>query len=63
MDIMIRIGISSLKRENGRVGRSIELNDSLHGQRAIDEIWWFIVDIFHLNDDSLIVRIYININK
>jgi len=59
VNVVIRIGIASLEREDGRVGWSVELDDSLHGQWPVDEIRRFIVDIFHLNDHTLVVGICI----
>jgi hypothetical protein len=57
VDVVIRIGIASLEREDGRVWRSVELDDSLHGQWPVDEIRRLIIDIFHLNDHTLVVGI------
>lgn len=54
---MIGIGITSLQREHRRIWRCIQLYNSLHRQWSIDEIWRFIVYIFHMNNDSLIIGI------
>ena len=57
MNVVVRIGIASLQGEDGRVGRSVELDDGLHGQRPIDEIRRLVVDILDLDNHALIVRI------
>lgn len=61
MDIVIRVGISRLQREDGRVGRSVELDDGLHRQRPVDEIRRLVIHILHLDDDALIVRVCIEL--
>lgn len=57
MNVVVRVRISGLEGKDGRVGRSVELDDGLHRKRPVDEVRRLVVDIFHLDDDSLIVRI------
>lgn len=57
VDIVVGVRVAGLQSEDGRVGRGVELDHSLHGQGPIDEVRRFVVDIFHLHDHALIVRI------
>lgn len=57
MDVMVRVGIASLQGEDGRVWRCIELDDGLHGQWPVDEVRRLVIDILHLNNHALIVRV------
>ena len=57
MDIVIGVRIASLQSEDGRVGWRIELHDGLHWQWSVDEVRRLVVDILHLHNDTLIVRI------
>ena len=57
VNVVVRVWITSLERKDGRVGWCIELDNGLHGQWPVDEIRWFVVNIFHLNDYALVVGI------
>ena len=57
VDVVVRVGIASLEGEDGRVWRCIELDDGLHGQWPVDEVRRLVIDILHLNNHALIVRV------
>ena len=57
VDVVVSVRIPGLQGEDGRVGRCVELDDGLHRQRPVDEVRRFIVDVFHLDNDALVVRI------
>lgn len=57
VDVVVRVGIASLQGEDGRVWRCIELDDGLHGQWPVDEVRRLVIDILHLNNHALIVRV------
>ena len=63
MDVVVCVGIASLEREDGRVWRCIELDNGLHGQWPVDEVRRLVIDILHLNNHALIVRVWQNRNK
>lgn len=46
-----------MEGEDGRVGGRVQLDDRLHGQGAVYEVGWFVVDVADVDDDALIVRI------
>lgn len=57
VDVVVRVGVTSLQREDGRVLRCIKLDDGLHGQRPVNEVRRLIIDILHLHNHALIVRV------
>ena len=46
-----------LQGEDARVGGRVQLDDCLHGKRAVDEVGRLVVDVLHLDDHTLVVRI------
>ena len=58
MKVVISVGILGLESEDRGVGRSVELDHGLHGQRSVDEVGRLIIDILHLDDHPLIVSVY-----
>lgn len=57
VDVVVSVRVSRLQGKNGRVRGCIQLHHSLHGQRAVDEIRRFIIDIPHVNNYALVVGI------
>ena len=57
MDVVVGVGVACLQGEDGRVGRGVELDDGLHRQRTVDEVRRLVVDVLHLDDHPLVVRI------
>lgn len=57
MDVVVCVGVTSLKREDGRVLGCVKLDDGLHGQRPVNEVRRLIIDILHLHNNALIVRV------
>ena len=54
---MVRVGVLGLQGEDPGVGRGVELDHRLHGQRAVDEVGRLVVDVLDADDDSLVVRV------
>ena len=57
MEVMVGVRVLGLQGEHGGVGGSVELHHGLHGQRSVDEIRRLVVDVFHFDDDALVVSI------
>lgn len=57
MNIMVCVRVSCLKRKNWCIWWGIQLNNGLHRQWTIDEIWWLVVNVLHMDDDALIVGV------
>ena len=57
VEVVIGVGVLGLHGEHGGVGRSVQLHHGLHGQRSVDEIGRLVVDVFHFDDDALVVSI------
>lgn len=60
MDVMVSVRVSGLQSEHRSVWRSVELYHSLHWQWSIDETRRFVVDVFDMNDDPLVVSVCSN---
>ena len=57
MQVVIRVGVLGLEREDPGVGWRVKLDDGLHGQRPVDEVGRLIIHVFHLHDDTLVVGV------
>ena len=57
VEVVVGVRVLGLQGEHGRVGRGVQLHHGLHGQRSVDEIRRLVVDVFHFDDDSLVVGI------
>ena len=57
MKVVISVGILGLESEDRGVGGSVELDHGLHGQGPVDEVGRLVIDVLHLDDHSLVVRI------
>ena len=57
MKVVIGVRIFSLKGEDSRVRRRVQLDDGLHRQRPVDEVGRLIVDVFHLHYNALVVGV------
>ena len=55
MDVVVGVWVTGLQREDGGVGRRVELHHRLHGQRPVDEVWRLVVHVLHVDDHSLVV--------
>ena len=58
VNVVVSVRIPGLQREDGRVGRCVQLDDGLHRQRPVNEIGRLVIDVLHLDDHTLVVRIY-----
>ena len=63
MDVAVGVGVARLQREDMRVGRGVELDDRLHGQRPVDEVRRLVVHVLYVDDDSLIVSVCVGIPR
>ena len=57
MEVMVGVRVLGLQGEHGRVGGSVQLDHGLHGQRPVDEVRRLVVDVFHFDDDPLVVGV------
>lgn len=57
MDVVICVGVPGLEGENWCIGRRVQLDNGLHGQGTVYEVWGLVVDVTHVDDDALIVSI------
>ena len=57
VEVVVGVGVLGLQGEHGGVGRSVQLHHGLHGQRSVDEVRRLVVDVFHFDDHTLVVRI------
>ena len=57
MEVVVGVRVLGLQGEHGGVGGSVQLHHGLHGQRSVDEIRRLVVDVFHFDDDSLVVGV------
>ena len=57
VEVVVGVGVLGLQGEYGGVGRSVQLHHGLHGQRSVDEVRRLVVDVFHFDDHTLVVRI------
>ena len=57
VEVVGGVGVLGLQGEHGGVGRSVQLHHGLHGQRSVDEVRRLVVDVFHFDDHTLVVRI------
>ncbi len=56
---MIGVWILGLQCENPGVGRRVQLDDRLHGQRPVDEVGRLVVHILDSDNHPLVVSVYI----
>ena len=49
---------SHLQCEDARVGSRVQLDDCLHGKRAVDEVGRLVVHVLDPDDDALVVRVW-----
>ena len=61
MDVVVLVRIPGLQGEHGGVGRRIEFNHCLHGQRPVDEVRGLIVHIRDEKDNTLVVGVCKNV--
>ena len=47
-----------LQGEDARVGGRVQLDDCLHGKRAVDEVGRLVVHVLDPDDDALVVRVW-----
>lgn len=57
MNIAVGVRISSLKGKHVSIRRCIQLYDRFHWQRPIYEVRWLVVNVLHVDNDTLIVRV------
>ena len=57
VEVVVGVGVLGLQREDARVGRRVELDDGLHGQRTVDEVGRLVVHVLDADDDALVVRV------
>ena len=57
MQIVIRVGVLGLEGEHPRVGRRVELDHRLHGERPVDEVGRLVVHVLDADDDALVVSV------
>jgi hypothetical protein len=57
MNVTVSVRVAGDQSVNRGVRRGVELNNSLHWQRLIDEKRRLVVDVFHLDDHPLILDI------
>ena len=57
VEVVIGVWVLGLESEHRGVGGSVELDHGLHGQGPVDEVGRLVVDVLHLDDHTLVVRI------
>ena len=57
MEVVVGVRVLGLQGEHGGVRRGVQLHHGLHGQRSVDEIRRLVVDVFHFDDDTLVVGV------
>lgn len=57
MEVVVGVGVLGLEGEHRGVGRRVELDHGLHRQRPVDEVRRLVIDVLHLDDHPLVVRV------
>lgn len=54
---MVGVGVPRLEGEDGRVGGCVQLHHGLHREGAVYEVRRLVVDVAHVDYDSLVVGV------
>lgn len=57
VNIAVGVRIPCLKGKHVSIRRCIQLYDRLHWQRPIYEVRWLVINVLHVDNDTLIVRV------
>ena len=57
VEVVVSVRVLGLQGEHGGVGGSVELHHRLHRQRPVDEVGRLVIDVLHLDDHTLVVRV------
>ncbi len=57
MQVVVSVRVLCLEGEHSGIRRSIEFDNSLHGQRTIDKVRRFVIDVLDPDDHSLVVGV------
>ena len=57
MQVVVGVRVLGLQREHPGVGRRVELDHGLHGERPVDEVGGLVVHVLDADDHALVVGV------
>ena len=57
MEVVVGVGVLGLQGEDPGVGRGVELDHGLHGERPVDEVRRLVVHVLDPDDHTLVVGV------